>query len=190
MTPDRNPILSYQDEELLRGALAEAARTDGLETPSRVEAALRGELRRRNRRGTALRVLAAGAIAATVLLGLWGSRPTAPAPVAPVVAQIPTPTPAPVVAKKTSAPVPVRRRRPVVQRTEPEEVAEFIPVGAWQAMEPIERGTIVRVRLPKSSLPGFGIPVSADRWNESFPADVVLAEDGSMRAIRFVSNVQ
>jgi hypothetical protein len=70
------------------------------------------------------------------------------------------------------------------------DAGEFIPVGAWQAYEPMERGAIVRVRLPKSSLPGFGIAVSADRWNESLPADVVLGEDGSMRAIRLVSNVE
>ena len=74
--------------------------------------------------------------------------------------------------------------RPVEQQV---ETSEFIPVGTWQALEPMERGSIVRVRLPKSSLPGFGIPVSADRWNESIPAEVVLGEDGSMRAVRFVS---
>ena len=89
-----------------------------------------------------------------------------------------------------TAPSAPAKRRPAARRAAPVEAAEFIPVGAWQALEPIERGTIVRVRLPNSSLPGFGIPVSADRWNESFPADVVLAEDGSMRAIRLISNVQ
>jgi hypothetical protein len=194
MTPDRNLNLSYDEEERIRTALAEAAQRDGLAAPARVEAALLGELRRRNRRDVAVRVLAAGAIAATVLVGLWSTRPGAPAPAAaPVIAQVPTPIPEPppTIAKATPPP-PVRRARPrpVERRVAPVETAEFIPVGAWQALEPMERGTIVRVRLPKSSLPGFGIPVSADRWNESFPADVVLGEDGSMRAIRFVSNVQ
>jgi len=171
MTPDRNPILSYDIEQRLRALLAAAAETDRLQTPVRVETALVAELRRRNRRMLAGRIAAVGTLAAAVLLGLFLTPPAATA--------ITNAT-----AKRRRAPRPVERRVAAVERS------EFIPVGPWQAMEPMERGSIIRVRLPKSSLPGFGIPVSADRWHESIPADIVLAEDGSMRAVRFVNTRQ
>ena len=198
MTPDRSPILSYDAEQRLRGLLASAAETDGLRTPDRVETALIGELRRRNRWLLAGRLTAAGALAAAVLIGVLLTRPTPPIPAPPAAAASappeifapnskPAPPPAPVVMK-----VPHRRpRKPIEQqRIAGARQDEFIPVGAWQALEPMERGSIVRVRLPKSSLPGLGIPVSADRWNESIPADVVLGEDGTMRAVRFVKASQ
>ena len=196
MKPDRNPILSYAEEERIRGLLAAAAGADGLSAPPRVENALVAELRRRNRRSVLLRVSAAGAVAAAVLIGLWLARPVVPTALpAPVVARHVEPTapaiapPDPAPEKLAAAPAP-RRPRATPRRAETADDGEFIPVGAWQAFEPMERGAIVRVRLPKSSLPGFGIAVSADRWNESLPADVVLGEDGSMRAIRLVSNVE
>ena len=194
MTPDRNPILSYDTEQRLRAVLAEAAKTGGLQTPERVETALVAELRRRNRRILAGRTAAVGALAAAVMFGLFLTRPTKPVAPPPIAASAPiekiTPVPsAPPVAinarvNRRRAPRPVERRVAAVERT------EFIPVGPWQAMEPMERGSIIRVRLPKSSLPGFGIPVSADRWHETIPADIVLAEDGSMRAVRFVNTRQ
>lgn len=196
MKPDRNPVLSYAEEERIRGTLAAAARADGLSAPPYIENALVVALRRRNRRSMLLRIAAAGAMAAAVLVGLWLSHPQAPTELpAPVVArQTEPPAPAiapPDVAPEKPAAVPAPRRpRAAPRRVESTDAEEFIPVGAWQAFEPMERGAIVRVRLPKLSLPAFGIAVSADRWNESLPADVVLGEDGSMRAIRLVSNVE
>jgi len=200
MTPNRDPILSYDAEQRLRHLLATAAETDGLSTPGRVETALIGELRRRNRRVLTRRFAAVGALAAAVLLGLFFARPRpadlpTPAPVtAAAPLQVPetprepaiAPPPAPKVVN-----VPHRRpRKPFEQQRIAAAQSDFIPVGTWQALEPMERGSIVRVRLPKSSLPSLGIPVSADRWNEFIPADVVLGEDGTMRAVRFVKASQ
>jgi len=194
MTPDRNPILSYDIEQRLRALLAAAAETDRLQTPVRVETALVAELRRRNRRMLAGRIAAVGTLAAVVLLGLFLTRPAAPVAPTPIAASalIEKLTPAPPAATAITNATAKRRRapRPVERRVAAVERSEFIPVGPWQAMEPMERGSIIRVRLPKSSLPGFGIPVSADRWHESIPADIVLAEDGSMRAVRFVNTRQ
>ncbi|MBI2685824.1 MAG: hypothetical protein HYX27_05880 [Acidobacteria bacterium] len=198
MRPDLQRILSYDEEARIHSALAMAAGADGLAAPERVETALLAELRRRNRRGLIGRVAALSAIAAAVVAGLWLMRP---APVAPqVIVQVQAP-------REILIPVPVQPlaagRAPVIRpgvrravrqtsapKTRPAISAEFIPVGVWQAIEPMERGSIVRIRLPKSSLPGLGIPVSADRWNESVPADVVLGEDGTLRAIRLVSQWQ
>jgi hypothetical protein len=198
MNPNRNPILSFDDETRLREALAAVAATDGLRTPAHVETALRAALRSRNRRRLATRLALSGSCAAAVFLGLFLSRPVSQVRTAPVAETgqvesfVPNDVPAPLAAAP-APPVPAtirRATRPVPVRQAPSEQPEFIPVGHWQAVEPMERGTIVRVRVPKSTLSGFGFPVNPDRWNESIPADVVLAEDGSMRAIRFVSNVQ
>jgi hypothetical protein len=44
----------------------------------------------------------------------------------------------------------------------------------------------VRVELPRSALSSFGIPVNADHAGGRVKADVLLGEDGTARAIRFV----
>jgi hypothetical protein len=201
MTPDGNPILSYDAEHRLRTLLAGAALRDGLQAPPQVEKALVGSLRRRNRRMMAGRIALASALAATVLLGLHLTRPVAPSVPSPVSANVPErfasdPSPAAQVRPSVVAKTPKRQRirrgapKPAIQNLAAREQNDFIPVGPWQAVEPMERGSIVRVQLPKSSLPGFGIPVSADRWNESIPADIVLGEDGTMRAVRFINTRQ
>ena len=197
MTPDRNPILSYDAEQRLRHLLASAAETDGLRAPDRVEAALVAELRRRNRWILTRRLAAAGAVAAAILIGLFLARAPQPALRAPAAVTAIAPLPVPETPREPEiAPPPApkvvnvphrRPRKPIEQQRIAAAQTEFIPVGTWQALEPMERGSIVRVRLPKSSLPSLGIPVSADRWNETIPADVVLGEDGTMRAVRFVS---
>lgn len=189
------------DEQRVRDALAAAAANDRLQAPDHVEKALVAHLRRRNFRGAVTRVATAGSLAAAVLVGLLLLRPEPAPPVLvsreiapPVIMPAPVAAPAkPVIADRVRPPRRVVRRpaaTPRAERPVPVEQAHFIPVGPWQAIEPIERGSIIRVRLPKSSLPGFGIPVSPDRWHESIPADVVLAEDGSMRAVRFVTASQ
>ena len=185
-------MLPYEEEAKIRRLLRAAAAGDGLSTPDRVERVLVERMRQARRRAAGVRVFAAGAIAATVLfgLGLLRDREEA-APVAAVV----TPPKAPVIETVEAAPAvepakPVKRRRANRERAPRMEPTEFIPVGAWQAIEPMERGSIVRVRLSKSTLPVLGIPVSPDVWNETVPADVVLGEDGTMRAVRFVRTAQ
>jgi hypothetical protein len=186
-------MLPYEEETKVRGLLRAAAAGDGMSTPDRVERVLVERMRQARRRAAGMRVFAAGAIAATVLFGLGllrdreESAPVAaiaPAPAAPAVAVAAEAAPAIEPAK------PARRRRANRERAPRMETAEFIPVGAWQAIEPMERGSIVRVRLSKSTLPALGIPVSPDVWNETVPADVVLGEDGTMRAVRFVRTAQ
>lgn len=190
--------MTYDDEQRVRTALAAAAAADGLQTPDRVEAALLAALRRRRYLRVARRAAAAGAVAALFFIGFYLARPTVPAveapPALPVVSEAaplaPAPRPEPPAVLNPVVRTATARRRPAAPPRVPttaDASADFIPVGPWQAIEPMERGSIVRVRLPKSSLPGLGIPVSAERWNEFIPADVLLGEDGSMRAVRFVT---
>jgi hypothetical protein len=65
-----------------------------------------------------------------------------------------------------------------------ELMTEFIPIVFDP--EPIERGQIVRIRLPLAALASFGLPVNEEHAEEAIRADVVLGEDGLARAVRFV----
>jgi hypothetical protein len=65
-----------------------------------------------------------------------------------------------------------------------EVVTEFIPV--IYDPEPVDHGRMVRVRLPRSALAAFGLPMNEQRAEETIQADVVLGEDGLARAVRFV----
>lgn len=47
-------------------------------------------------------------------------------------------------------------------------------------------GQIVRVKLSRSALIAFGLPINIERANEKITADVMLNEEGIARAIRFV----
>jgi len=63
-------------------------------------------------------------------------------------------------------------------------MTEFIPIV--YDPEPIERGQIVRIRLPLAALASFGLPVNEEHAGDAIRADVVLGEDGLARAVRFV----
>jgi hypothetical protein len=62
----------------------------------------------------------------------------------------------------------------------------FIPVGLGAAFGPGERGSLVRIRLPRSTLATFGLPMNENRVADVVNADVLLGDDGLARAIRFV----
>ena len=68
--------------------------------------------------------------------------------------------------------------------------APFVAVGAWQAMEPIERGTIVWAQVPRATLATYGVPVGRGRLSESAPVKFLFGEDGTVRAMRVVSSIQ
>ena len=82
-----------------------------------------------------------------------------------------------------------QRKAPGKSTTEPvvaqrEVMTDFIPIV--YDPEPIERGQIVRIRLPRAALATFGIPVNEEHAEEAIRADVLLGEDGLARAVRFV----
>jgi hypothetical protein len=68
-----------------------------------------------------------------------------------------------------------------------EIATEFLPITygdpAWSS---VEGGQLVRVQLPRTALLSFGFPMSQERYPEPIKADVLLGEDGTARAIRFV----
>jgi len=67
-----------------------------------------------------------------------------------------------------------------------ENTTDFLPLGYGPAPDRLERGQIVRIRLPRMTLVSFGLPMNEARAREPIDAEVVLGEDGTARAIRFV----
>lgn len=67
-----------------------------------------------------------------------------------------------------------------------EIATDFMPLGDANALVLQDGGQIIRVRVPRSTLVRFGIPVNMDRYNENVKADVIVGVDGLARAIRFV----
>ena len=69
--------------------------------------------------------------------------------------------------------------------TEAEAAAAFIPLSA--AFDPswLEGGAIVRVVLSRPALERLGVPVNAG-GNSEMVADMVVSNDGTPEAIRFV----
>jgi hypothetical protein len=67
-----------------------------------------------------------------------------------------------------------------------EPVTDFIEVSPLEEAYPQEIRQVVRVRLPRGSLARFGFPVNVERIHESVQADLLLSQEGWVKAIRFV----
>jgi hypothetical protein len=89
-------------------------------------------------------------------------------------------------------PKPVRRVKHVAKKAPeppPQEIAtEFFPL--MDTPPPFERGELVRVIVPASTMRTVGLPIAPERWNDRVQADVLVGEEGMARAIRFVSFTQ
>ena len=147
-----------------------------------------------------------GAIAASlvVAMALRLSKPgVVNAPEAPVVAKVaavPPPVPAAGTEPKPAA-EPARKAARARPRVRPERESEslnaitpvtrelttdFFQIPYAPAMTHIDRGQLIRVNVPATSMRNFGLPVSEERMFDRVRADVLLGEDGIARAIRFV----
>ena len=74
----------------------------------------------------------------------------------------------------------------VAHHVQNEIATDFVPLGDMNATMLQDGGQIIRVKLRRSALVKFGIPVNMDRYNENVKADVLIGVDGLARAIRFV----
>ena len=63
---------------------------------------------------------------------------------------------------------------------------DFFPLGYGGDQNPMERGEVIRVQMPRSALIAFGLPVNVERADMPVKADLLVGEDGMARAIRFV----
>jgi len=193
-----------RDEELVRQALA--AWRQSMETeqaPPELEVRLLAAYRQRRRPPWWKRPRVYGAVAASLFMWAAGwtlSVMRQPLPrlagYPPVQASLPPERqPAALPAERPAAALAAARTlaKRALQRETPrppapmpvrEEVAtDFIPVRAGGAFE---YGRLIRVRVPRPALAHFGLPFDEDRAAESLDADLLVGEDGLIRAVRFV----
>jgi hypothetical protein len=93
--------------------------------------------------------------------------------------------------KRQKIPPPARLKHPVETvidlpgESEPEIATDFLPFMAVDNNFPGEQ-QLVRVKLPRYALEAFGLPLNRERAREPINADVLVGDDGLVRAIRFV----
>ena len=180
-----------EQKRLTEGLLAWAAVSMEEQAPPRVEEKLRATFRQQAipvRRGRGwMTIAAAGSIAAAILLFKLPAPPP-PKAAPPVVTSANQEIGVPMVVapvteiKKNRQAIRRPRRRPV----QAEIATEFLPVAVDDGWTPLDGGRLVRVKLPRSALGVFGLPVDEERGPERVQADVMLSNDGVLRAIRFV----
>ena len=197
----------YESEQrqLSAGLAALAAEDRGLSAPPRLEARLIAVLPRRRR---VLDWRVAAPLAAALLIGVWAVThapvQTVPPRLSPRVpphvalsSQAGSPAEPVIrpVAREFAPDAPRPRLRRVhaasSRRTSPAELAvntgtPFFPLPLSEPLGASESGEVWRVRLPRSTMASFGLPVSAARLNDMIEADVIVGQDGSPRAIRFL----
>ena len=179
------------EQRLSEGLLALAAASLEEQAPPRVEERLIAAFRRQpapvrhDRRWLA--VAAAVSIAAAILLFALQTPHPAPPPAPRAIASVAPAPPAvvPVLDVKRNRRA-SRRPRRTLQPAQTEMATEFLPVAQADGWTPLEGGRVVRVKLPRSALGLFGLPVDEERSPERVQADVMLSNDGLLRAIRFV----
>lgn len=89
-------------------------------------------------------------------------------------------------ARHSAAAIRVKAARDDFDSRAGEMTTDFLPLTYAAGVEPLDRGHVVRVELPRSALTTMGLPMNAERAGERIEADVLLGEDGIARAIRFV----
>ena len=183
-----------QSEEHIVAALKALAEQDRQrEAPAQVENRLLQAFRRKQtlrkwRNGVGWSLAAAAAITAVFLAGIQYAGPQAP-PAQRVTAR--PPQIAVELAPQTALPdaeraAPAAARRPVKRPAPPKEiVTEFFPL--LDVSMPFERGELLRVTVPASTMRKVGLPVNQDRLEDRIYADVLVGQEGLARAIRFVS---
>jgi hypothetical protein len=87
-----------------------------------------------------------------------------------------------------AAPAPKPRKADPVKPEPREIVTEFFPL--LDVAPPFERGELLRVMVPASTMRKVGLPVNEEHMTDRVYADVLVGEEGLARAIRFVSYEQ
>ena len=134
---------------------------------------------------------AAAAAAAILVILLRPVAPPSPIPAPPVeIVRSPEPEPVPQIStpvERIARPV-MTKPRPVQRSLAPprnEIATEFFPL--MDVPPPFERGQLVRVTVPASTMQAVGLPVGLDHMRDPVQADILVGQEGLPRAIRFVS---
>jgi len=191
-----------QSEEYVAAALRALAEQDGeRQAPEDLEIRLRQAFRRKQahrrwRSGVGWALAAAAVLTAVFLAGVrQGTSPARSVPPQRVATRPPQlavvdPPQVETPVAEQAAPA-IVRRRPLVQPAPPpisqsrEVVTQFFPL--LDVAPPFERGELLRVTVPASTMRRVGLPVNEDRLSDRVYADVLVGQEGLARAIRFVS---
>jgi hypothetical protein len=162
------------------------------EAPAEVEGRLLAAFRQKQSsktRGRRLKTVALATLAVAAGITLFFLRTQQqPQQVAPIPARE---QPIAVAAAPAAMPAPVPKAtphaRPVIRRPR-EVVTQFFPL--LDVPPPFERGELLRVTVPASTMRTVGLPVNEERLGDRVYADVLVGQEGLARAIRFVSYEQ
>ena len=193
-----------QSEEHIVAALRALAEEDAeLEAPLRVEDRVRKIFRRKHavrkwRNGLTWSLALAAAVVVVGFIGVPDKRHSPPPRAKKEVATRPpqlavadhiVADPQPV--EMPPATVPARQVRRIAPNSDPqprEIVTEFFPL--LDVAPPFERGELLRVTVPASTMRKVGLPVAENRLADRVYADGLVGNEGLARAIRFVSYEQ
>jgi hypothetical protein len=101
--------------------------------------------------------------------------------------------PAPVVKPASGINGPTRNAGPAMtgrrraERPRPIRPEGFVTLPAAVGLPDFESGEIVRVEIPLTSLPAYGIEILPENPSSPVEADLLLGQDGQARAIRLVT---
>ncbi len=172
------------------------------EAPPRVEHALLDAFRARwnrkltkraafwaaatSRRWAAPAVLAAAAVALLVVGALHhrnASNITAhtPSPQTSPVRSQPAPSPAPLLASTTADSV-------QSASADAAWTNGFVALPDSATGDSLDGGAILRIEMPASALASLGLPTTGAEGDQLIPADVVVGQDGTLRAIRLATD--
>jgi hypothetical protein len=178
-----------QSEGYIAAALRALAQHDAeLEAPLRVEDRARRAFRRNHARRKWGNIAPWGltAAAAVTIFFISGSREhPKPVPKMSVRHELVAAEPKPL---EIAAPAPKPRTADPVKPEPREIVTEFFPL--LDVAPPFERGELLRVMVPASTMRKVGLPVNEEHMTDRVYADVLVGEEGLARAIRFVSYEQ
>jgi len=83
-------------------------------------------------------------------------------------------------------PRPARRATRAARPKQPVEAVGFVPIPSAAGLPDFESGEIVRLGVPVTELPNFGLEIPSGS-QLSIQADFLIGQDGQARAIRLVS---
>ena len=63
---------------------------------------------------------------------------------------------------------------------------DFIEIPYAEPLRPEERADVFRIQMPRANMAVFGLPVTGGRLDSRITADVLMGEDGVVRAVRFI----
>jgi hypothetical protein len=81
-----------------------------------------------------------------------------------------------------------RRSRQASDRNRAVRPLEFMPIPGAAGLPAFESGSIVRMELPVSALPAYGVEIVPDGMRSAVEADLLVGQDGQARGIRLVSS--